>query len=112
MKIDPSKKYTTRDGMPVTHLHRAPEEWPSGYPWRGVVGGGSQTWDDDGRALTADSECPSDLVEVREPLEVNLVIDGAGKVYRFAEENTAKFYDGNWPSRAPFRIATFREVLP
>ena len=112
MKIDPNKKYQTRDGVPVTHLHRAPEGWPTNHPLIGIVDGNVTTWDDDGRAHGLHAETPDDLIEVREPLEVRLAIDGKEKIWGFAEQNTAKFYDGNVPHRAPFRIATFREVMP
>ena len=112
MKIDPSKKYTTRDGRPVKFLHRAPEGWPGEYPWRGFVDKLSRTWDDDGREFSSKTNTPSDLVEVREPLEVRLVIDGRGEIWGLAEENTAKFYDRSWPSDAPHRIATFVEKQP
>ena len=110
MKIDPSKKYTTRDGRPVEFLHRAPEGWPGEYPWRGIVGSGTASWDDDGRFYDDSAQCLQDLVEVREPLEVQLVVDSKGEV--FTGKRQAAWYDSTIPDRAPFRIATFREVMP
>ena len=110
MKIDPSKKYTTRDGRPVECLHRAPEGWPGGYPWRGVVGGGSQTWDDNGRAFSDDIKSRCDLLEVREPLEVLIVVDAKNRHVVFG--GNAAAWDHASPEHAPHRIATFREVIP
>ena len=110
MKIDPSKKYTTRDGRPVEFLHRAPEGWPSGYPWRGVVGSGTASWDDDGRFYDDSAQCLQDLVEVREPLEVLVVVDARNRPAVLG--GNAAGWDHTYPEHAPHRIATFREVMP
>jgi hypothetical protein len=82
MKIDPSKKYTTLDGKPVTHLHRAPEGWPTSFPWRGAIDScGTGTWSDDGK-YTDEEIHRFDLVEVREPMLVKLwVKDGHGPIF-------------------------------
>ena len=112
MKIDPSKKYTTRDGKPVTHLHRAPKGWPDDLPWRGIAGGVVETWGEDGRAYAPTVESPDDLIEVREPLELCLAIDKNGITWICYGNGTEEWWDESFPNHAPFRIATFREVMP
>lgn len=111
MKIDPNKKYKTRDGKPVTHLHRAPEGWPNSFPWRGIIGENhAVNWNDEGMVYT-NEKSHSDLIEDRKPLEVQIVIDREGKAFGFANTNK-EWYDNYKPDLAPFRVATFREVLP
>ena len=110
MKIDPSKKYQTRDGMPVEFLHRAPEGWPGKYPWRGFVERVTVTWDDEGKEFGPNNDRSSDLIEVREPMEVLVVVDARNRPAVLG--GNAAGWDHTYPEHAPHRIATFREVLP
>ncbi len=108
MKIDPSKKYTS-GGKPVEFLHRAPDGWRCAYPWRGIVGVKERTWTDDGWCYAC---CTSskDLIEVREPLEVMVVVNCHGK----PECITSRELDGwdsAFPSKAPHTLRKFREVV-
>lgn len=66
--IDLSKTYRTRDGRPVTLLHRRPDGWPSDYPYVGLINGVSCVWLANGR-VTKESIHNGDLVEAREPKE-------------------------------------------
>jgi hypothetical protein len=73
MKIDPTKKYTTRSGKAVTCLHRAPEGWPTPFPWRGAIESqGTGVWTDDGSFTDMEEPNRFDLIEVREPMRVRL----------------------------------------
>lgn len=81
MKIDPNKKYRTRDGREVTLLHRAPEGWPNSYPWRGLVSGDHViSWADDGSVGPVQND-RYDLVEVRDPREFDVFVRHDGTVY-------------------------------
>ena len=112
MKIDPSKKYQTRDGKPVTHLHRVPDGWPSNFPWRGLADGSVITWCDNGRAFIDDADSPADLLEVREPMELEVSMDKYGITCICDGNCTAEWWDKSFPNHAPHRIVTFREVMP
>ena len=109
MKIDPNKKYTTRDGRPVEFLHRAPEGWPSPFPWRGLADGLIITWRDNGRVFSVDVESSSDLVEVREPMELKVSIDKNGITCICYGNGTEEWWDESFPNHAPHRIVTFVE---
>jgi hypothetical protein len=75
MKIDPSKKYRTRCGSPVTCLHRAPEGWPTPFPWRGAIDRrGSGVWTDDGSFTDREENHRFDLIEVREPMRLRMLV--------------------------------------
>lgn len=72
MKIDPGKKYKTRDGREVANLVRVPENYEAIYPWTGFVEGEWQTWTDAGEYFAGcnpDGDSEFNLIEVREPLE-------------------------------------------
>ena len=109
MKIDPSKKYTTRDGRPVTHLHRVPDGFKTKYPWRGIIYQEEVRWTDSGTFIEGSTRS-HDLVEVREPLEIELVVTGNGKW--FATLLNTDHWDKVNPNNAPHRTAKFREVMP
>jgi hypothetical protein len=109
--IDPSKKYKTRDGKPVIHLHRAPEGWPTSFPWRGIVGENHDvTWNDDGRVFINDKS-HSDLIEDREPLEFTQIVDAKGTRFNNESNLTLAEWDWKYPRDAPHRIATFIEKI-
>ena len=74
MKIDITKKYQTRDGRDVTLLHRAPDGWPTKWPWRGMISGESVTWTDEGHHIRGGND-DWNLIEVREPREFELAIN-------------------------------------
>jgi hypothetical protein len=74
MKIDPSKKYRTRSGRTVEFLHRAPEGWPGERPWRGIVAGEPLTWMDNGSEINEATGSADDLVEVREPMRLKMLV--------------------------------------
>ena len=71
MKIDITKKYRTRDGRDVTLLHRAPDGWPTKWPWRGMISGESATWTNEGHHIRGGNG-DWDLIEIREPREFKL----------------------------------------
>ena len=107
-KIDATKKYTS-GGHPVEFLHRSPEGWPGIFPWKGIVGRHERTWTDNG---THYSETISnlDLIEVSEPLEVMVVVNCHGKPEALSSAAMAG-WDSAFPSKAPHRLAKFREVI-
>ena len=107
-KIDPSKKYTS-GGKPVEFLHRAPEGWPGPFPWRGIVNGAPSSWTDDGWCY-AGSPSSNDLIEVREPMEVMVVMNCDGKPEAITS-STLNGWDTAFPQNAPHTIKKFREVI-
>ena len=109
MKIDLSKKYTC-NGHPVEFLHRRPEGWPGQYQWVGLANGVQQTWTDEGLHYKKYPISDFNLVEVREPLEIELVVTGDGQY--FATLFNPDHWDKVNPNNAPHRTAKFREVLP
>ena len=106
MKIDPSKKYTTRDGRPVTLLHRVPEGWPGEYPWRGIVNGQPLSWMDNGSAFSEATESTDDLVEVREPMRIKLWVKGTERPLRDCDVDAHHMLRGGWAFKE------FVEVMP
>lgn len=107
-KIDPNKKYTS-GGHPVELLHRTPEGWPGRFPWRGIVNGAPSSWTDDGWVYsgTASSE---DLIEVREPLEVMIVVNCRSEVRGLTLIEMVE-WDRVCPNDAPHTLRKFREVI-
>jgi len=110
MKIDPTKKYRTRDGRSVEFLHRFPDGWPTQWPVRGVVDGMEMSWDDDGIECSSGKPSRRDLFEVREPLEVILILDDDGTPFGFADMDV-KTFDVLKKPNAEYRTAKFREVI-
>ena len=107
-KIDPSKKYTS-GGNPVEFLHRAPDGWTGAFPWKGIAGGREQTWTDDGFHYIGIGSA-LDLIEGPEPLEVMVVVNCHGKPEALSSAAMAG-WDSAFPSKAPHRLAKFREVI-
>ncbi len=108
-KIDPTKKYTS-GGRPVELLYRVPQGWPSIYVWQGVVDNSVRTWDDEGRHDACKHNPLRDLIEVREPMDVMVLVNCHGK----PESVTAAALDGwdtAFPQNAPHTIRKFREVI-
>jgi hypothetical protein len=106
MKIDPSKKYTS-GGHPVEHLHRAPEGWPSVYPWRGLVDGVIKAWTDEGRLNGDYPDARFDLIEVREPLRAKVAVHPNGNPAHLLNDDTTQA--GMSPG---WRIVEMVEVMP
>ena len=103
--IDASKKYTS-GGHPVTLLHRAPEEWPTKFPWRGIVDGVERLWTTEGQYYLG-GESGHDLTEVREPLRARVLVNHANKPVRTVEANeSAANMHPAW------RIIEMIEVMP
>jgi len=105
MKIDPSKKYKTRDGRPVTCLHRVPEDWPTRHPWRGIVDQEEVRWTDSGNFIEGGTR-RHDLVEVREPMLVKLWVRGNDRPWRDCD------VDAHDMSRNGWAFKEFVEVIP
>ena len=107
--IDPSKKYTTRDGKPVTHLHRAPEGWPTSFPWRGIVGEATaRTWNEDGVVYIGEKS-QDDLVEVHEPMRLKVwTKNGNGPIFRTSDTqlNMMEMHE------LGYALKEFVEVMP
>jgi hypothetical protein len=101
--IDASKKYTS-GGHPVTHLHRAPDGWPSSYPWRGIVNGQDERWRDDG-GFYAKGNSLLDLTEVREPLQAKVLVTDLQKPYNIVDSDGIDVPNG-------WRIIEMIEVMP
>jgi hypothetical protein len=109
MKIDPSKKYRTRSGKPVTCLHRAPQEWPTPFPWRGIVEGFSLSWSDSGRECYDMLEVTNDLVEVREPMRLKMwTKDGHGPIFCPSDDGRAI----GKMNQLGYTLKEFVEVMP
>lgn len=108
-KIDANKKYTS-GGNPVELLHRAPEGWPSIYVWYGVVDNCVRIWDDEGRHDAQKCNPLRDLIEVREPLEVMVVVNCHGKPEAITT-STIDGWDSSFPKNAPHTLRRFREVI-
>ena len=106
MKIDINKKYRTKDGLEVTHLHRAPDGWPVDcYPWRGLIEGNPATGTEEGRSGEQIGTPPNsdDLVEVREPRQWTLRVDGQ----KLRIWNGCTWQSG-WPEGMEIRV---REII-
>jgi hypothetical protein len=109
MKIDPSKKYQTRSGRPVTLLHRVPEGWPASRPWRGLVDGNEMDWLDSGTVFYGSVDGSCDLVEVREPMRVRIWIkDGHGPIFCVSDTELT-----TWNmNQLGYTLKEFVEVMP
>ena len=98
MKIDPSKKYKTKEGREVVNLVRVPENYEAVYPWTGFVEGEWQTWTDDGRYFAggdADGDGEFDLIEVIEPREWTLdVRPGTREVCKIYQDGGPRETEG------------------
>jgi hypothetical protein len=108
MKIDPSKKYTTRDGRPVTCLHRVPDGFKTKYPWRGIVDQEEVRWTDSGNFIEGGTR-RHDLIEVREPMRLKMWIkDGHGPIFCPSDDGRAigKMNELN------YTLKEFVEVMP
>ena len=107
MKIDPSKKYMTRDGKPITHLHRAPEGWPTSFPWRGIVGEeAALTWNEDGVVYIGEKS-QDDLVEVREPMRLRMLVkDESNMRWIYTSTDVDDLIKDGWT------LKEFVEVMP
>jgi hypothetical protein len=108
-KIDPNKKYTS-GGYPVEHLHRAPDGWPGPYTWMGWVDERAMSWTDEGLEDADWLDSHFDLIEVREPLEVMVVMNCHGRPEAITS-STLNGWDTAFPQNAPHTIKKFREVI-
>lgn len=115
MKIDINKKYRTRDGREVRLLHRAPEGWPTSYPWRGIVGDASRlTWTDHGVQDLDDSPNDDDLIEVREPREwqISVVTEEVfEKTYRIGYPIGSVSSYQNGDDEQGYEVIRVREII-
>lgn len=101
--IDPTKEYKTRSGLPVRIyavdcggvycIHGA---YFATDKWLGA------TWKADGRSVGTSHDSPSDLIEVREPIEgwVNVYPDGGSFFY--ASKEVADKHATHSPERCVF----------
>jgi len=104
MKIDPNKKYKTRDGQEVSLLHKAPDGWPNPYVIRGLLNENPVSWTDEGRFNTA-SESHVDLIEVREPREWVMHV-------KPSSQKVAAIYEDQWEEASqPWERIRVREII-